>query len=159
MAAGDVLEHVRFPEDGSVAVVGAIIPVLQYLKRRGGIWWIIEQDPRVLKEDEMPHFVPFGDSEAVLPKADVLLVTGVTIVNHTLEAILEAARPGCEIAVMGPSASMLPEPFFTRGVRVMGGVLVKRADRLLDILAVGGSGYHFFGKAADQFTLIRNEAG
>jgi uncharacterized protein (DUF4213/DUF364 family) len=77
----------------------------------------------------------------------------VTLVNHTLEKILECARPGAEIAVMGPTASMLPEPMFERGVRVMGGVWVKNPDELLDVLASGGSGYHFLGKLADRIVI------
>ena len=67
---------------------------------------------------------------------------------------MAATRPGCDIAIMGPSASMLPDAFFKRGVRAMGGVQVTHADDLLEILAVGGLGYHFFGKAADQFTMV-----
>lgn len=67
---------------------------------------------------------------------------------------MAAARTGCDIAVMGPSASMLPDAFFKRGVRAMGGVPVTHTDDLLDILAVGGSGYHFFRKSADQITLV-----
>jgi uncharacterized protein (DUF4213/DUF364 family) len=149
----DALEAVRLPDDSAVAIIGAIVPVLRLLKRRGGTWWIIEQDPKTLREDELPHYVPEERSKEVLAKADVLIITGVTLVNHTLENILEYARPGAEIAVMGPTASMLPEPLFERGVRVVGGVWVKKPDELLDVLASGGSGYHFLDRLADRIVL------
>ena len=149
----DALEAVQLPDDSAVAVIGAIVPVLRLLKRRGGTWWIIEQDPKTLREDELPHYVPEEKSKEVLAKADVLIITGVTLVNHTLENILEYARPGAEIAVMGPTASMLPEPMFERGVRVVGGVWVKKPDELLDVLASGGSGYHFLDRLADRIVL------
>ena len=149
----DALEAVRLSDHSAVAVIGAIVPVLSLLKRRGGTWWIIEQDPKTLREDELPHYVPEESSKEVLAKADVLIITGVTLVNHTLEDILEYARPGAEIAIMGPTASMLPEPMFERGVRVMGGVWVKNPDQLLDVLASGGSGYHFLDRLADRIVL------
>ncbi len=149
----DALEAVRLPDDSAVAVIGAIVPVLRLLKRRGGTWWIIEQDPKTLREDEWPHYVPEERSSEVLAKADVLIITGVTLVNHTLENILEYARPGAEIALMGPTASMLPEPMFERGVRVVGGVWVKKPDELLDVLASGGSGYHFLDRLADRIVI------
>ena len=149
----DALEAVRLTDDSAVAVIGAIVPVLRLLKRRGGTWWIIEQDPKTLREDEWPHYVPEERSKEVLGKADVLIITGVTLVNHTLENILEYARPGAEIAVMGPTASMLPEPLFERGVRVVGGVWVKKPDELLDVLASGGSGYHFLERLADRIVI------
>jgi uncharacterized protein (DUF4213/DUF364 family) len=149
----DAFEAVQLPDDSSVAVIGAIVPVLRLLKRRGGPWWILEQDPKTLREDELPHYVPEESSEEVLAKADVLIITGVTLVNHTLENILESARPDAEIAVMGPTASMLPDPMFERGVRVVGGVWVRKPDELLDVLASGGSGYHFLDRLADKIVL------
>ncbi len=76
-----------------------------------------------------------------------------TLVNHTLEGLLRLARPGAEIAVMGPTASLLPDPLFARGVRVVGGVWVREPDRVLDILAAGGSGYHFLDSLAERIVL------
>ncbi len=84
------------------------------------------------------------------PIADVLFITGVTLVNHTLEGILRVARPEAEIAVIGPTASFIPDILFDRGVRVVGGVWVKKPDKLLDVLAAGGSGYHLFDQIAPR---------
>ncbi|NOY43867.1 MAG: DUF364 domain-containing protein [Deltaproteobacteria bacterium] len=151
----DAQDVILMPPEASVAVVGAFVPVLRRLKQRRGTWWVVEQDPRTLKPDELPHYVPAADARDVLARADVLVVTGVTLVNHTLEEILAAARPGAEIAVMGPTASMVPDPLFERGVRVVGGVWVRRADELLDVLAAGGSGYHFFDTLADRIVIQR----
>jgi len=142
-----------FLKEASVAVVGAIIPVIRRLKKRAGTWWIIEKDPRTFKGDEIPHFISSDRSEEVLGKADVLIVTGATIVNQTVEKLLECANVEAEIAVVGPTASMLPKPFFDRGVRLMGGVWVKNTDALLEILAAGGSGYHFFDTHVDRIVI------
>ena len=149
----DAVDAVRMPAESSVVVVGAVVPILRKLKARGGRWWVIEQDPQTLKGDEMNHFIPADQSAATISAADVLIVTGVTLVNHTLDPILQAARPDAEIAVIGPTASMLPDALFARGVRVVGGVWVKEPDQLLDVLAAGGSGYHFFDKLAPRMVI------
>jgi uncharacterized protein (DUF4213/DUF364 family) len=149
----DAQDAIRMPVETSVAVVGAFAPTLRALKRRGGTWWVIEQDSRTLRSDELPHYMPAQQSNEVISKADVLIITGVTLVNHTLEGILSAAKPGAEIAVMGPTASLLPEPLFERGVRVVGGVWVKKSDELLDVLAAGGSGFHFFNTLAPRIVI------
>ncbi len=99
------------------------------------------------------HFIPADQSEETIAAADVLIVTGVTLVNHTLEEILKVARQDAEIAVIGPTASMLPDALFARGVRVVGGVWVKKPDELLDVLAAGGSGYHFFDNLAPRIVI------
>ena len=153
----DAQDAVNMPAEKSVAVVGAFVPTLRALKNRGGTWWVIEQDPKTLKEDELDHFVAAERSTETIGEADVLIITGVTLVNHTLEGILHAARPDAEIAVMGPTASLLPEPMFERGVSIVGGVKVTRLDELLDLLAAGGSGYHFFDKLADRIVMIKEE--
>jgi uncharacterized protein (DUF4213/DUF364 family) len=149
----DAADVVRMPAESSVAVIGAFVPILRKLKTRGGRWWVIEQDPQTLKSNEMDHFVPYDQSEETISAADVLIITGVTLVNHTLEPILKAARPDAEIAVIGPTASMLPEALFARGARVVGGVWVKKPNELLNVLAAGGSGYHFFDKLAPRIVI------
>ncbi|HQP32408.1 MAG TPA: DUF364 domain-containing protein, partial [Deltaproteobacteria bacterium] len=90
-------------------------------------------------------------------QADLLIVTGTTLINGTLEGILESAKPGAEIVVVGPSVSMLPQALFRRGVTAIGGLVCTDADRLLDILSEGGSGYHFTGSSA-RLTVIRPHA-
>ena len=59
---------------------------------------------------------------------------------------------------MGPTASMLPEPFFERGVNIMGGVWVKKPDQLLDVLTAGGSGYHFRDTLADRIVVMNGKS-
>jgi len=151
----DAQDYIKIPPESSVAIFGAIIPILRMLKKRGGTWWIIEKDPQTLKDDELPHYVPWGQSEKIIKKADVLVITGVSLLNSSLDPILSLARAGVEIAVLGPTASMVPEPLFRRGVRVVGGVWVKRPDELLNVLASGGSGYHLFDDIAPRIVWER----
>ena len=151
----DALDAVRIPNESSIVVIGAFVPILRKLKGRGGKWWVIEQDSKTLRSDEMKHFIPSDQSEKTIAAADVLIVTGVTLVNHTLENILKVARQDAEIAVIGPTASMLPDALFARGVRVVGGVWVKKPDELLDVLAAGGSGYHFFDNIAPRIVIAK----
>jgi uncharacterized protein len=40
----------------------------------------------------------------------------------------------------------------------MGGIQVTAPDAFLDVLAEGGSGYHFFGKSAEKIVLVRRQA-
>ncbi|MCG8564829.1 MAG: DUF364 domain-containing protein [Desulfobacterales bacterium] len=152
----DAQELVEMPVDKSVAVVGAFVPTLHALKARGGTWWVVEQDPETLMAEEMDHYVPAAESMETIGRADVLVITGVTLINHTLEGILDAAKPGAEIAVMGPTASALPEVLFDRGVRIVGGVKVTDPDPLLQVIAAGGSGYHFLGRYAEMMTAVRD---
>ncbi|MDR1728317.1 MAG: DUF364 domain-containing protein [Acidobacteriota bacterium] len=151
----DALDEAVIGDDARVVVVGAIIPALRALKRRGKPFGILELDPSVLKEDELPWLVPPEQAADEVAQADMLVITGTTLINGTLEGLLRLRSPDAHVVVAGPTASGLPEAFFRRGVEVLGGVTVTEPDKVLDVVAEGGSGYHFFGKGAERTVMRR----
>ncbi len=136
-----------------VVVVGAFGPFLRELKRRGQQYLVLEQDPSTLKAEELPYYRRAEDAPLVVPEADVLLITGTTLLNDTLDQILAAARPDARKVVVGPTVGLMPEPYIRRGCNVLGTIRVTDADNFLDVLAEGGSGYHFFGRSAQKVVL------
>ena len=135
-------------------VVGALVPMLKKLIAANADFTVMEMDSRTLKGKELDHYLPPSEAAKCVPKADLMVITGVTVLNDTLPGLLELRKPGAEILVTGPTVSMLPEAFFKRGVTSLGGIVVTKADELLDLLCEGGSGYHFFGQSAEQ-TIVR----
>lgn len=149
----DAFDMAEIPQGSKTIVVGALVPMLKKLIRENRDFKVLEMDPSTLRPREMEHYAPASDAGLYVPEADTLVITGVTILNDTLPGILEYAKPGAEIIVTGPTASMLPDAFFKRGVTMMGGIAVTKPDELLDVIAEGGSGYHFFGKSAERLVL------
>ena len=139
----------------NVVVVGAFVPFLKSLKQARQRFTVLEMDPATLKPDELPYFRPADQADAVLPSADVVLITGTTLVNDTLEHLLALCRPAARVVVVGPTVGLLPDAFLRRGVDVLGGIRVTAPDAFLDVLAEGGSGYHFFGRSAEKVVLMR----
>ena len=135
-------------------VVGALVPMLKKLLAADADFTVMEVDRRTLKGKELDHYLPPSEASKCVPKADLMVITGVTVLNDTLPGLLELRKPGAEIIVTGPTVSMLPDAFFRRGVTSLGGIVVTKPDELLDLLCEGGSGYHFFGKYAEQ-TVVR----
>jgi uncharacterized protein len=138
-----------------VVVVGAFVPFLKALKRAGQSWTVLETDPATLKPDELAHFRPAADAPAVVPGADVLLITGTTLLNDTLAGLLALARPDARVVVVGPTVGLLPDVLLSHGADILGGIRVTDPDAFLDTLAEGGSGYHFFGRSAEKVVLVR----
>jgi uncharacterized protein (DUF4213/DUF364 family) len=136
-----------------VVVVGAFVPFLRELKRRGQPYQVLEQDPATLKSEEMPFYRHASQAGVVVPQADVLLITGSTLLNDTLDDILAAARPDACKVVVGPTVGLVPDPYIRRGCDILGSIAVTNADEFLDVLAEGGSGFHFFGRSAQKVVL------
>jgi uncharacterized protein len=151
----DAFDAAEIRAGEKVVVVGAFVPFLRELKRRGQAFLVLEQDSATLKADELPFFRPAAQAAEILPEADVVLITGATLVNNTLENLLALVRPETRVTIVGPTVGMLPDAFLARGADVLGCVKITDADAFLDLLAEGGSGYHFFGRSAQKLVLAR----
>ena len=151
----DAYDAARIRPGERVVVVGAFVPFLKALKAAGQDWTVLEQDRATLKPDELAHFRPAAEAEAVLPAADVVLITGTTLLNDTLAGLLGLARPDARVVVVGPTVGLLPDVLLARGADILGGIRVTDPEGFLDCLAEGGSGYHFFGRSAEKLVLRR----
>src|SRR6516162_7107254 len=154
----DAFDETDIRHGDRVVVVGAFVPFLKELKRRGQGFLVLEKDAATLKADELPFFRPAEQAAEILPNADVALITGSTLVNNTLEDLLALIRPEARVTVVGPTVGMLPDAFLARGADVLGCVRITDPDAFLELLAEGGSGYHFFGRSAQKLVLIRRPA-
>jgi len=154
---GDPVDQFPISPESHVVVIGALVPYIKMLREGGYSFNILERDSRTLKVDELPYFVPPERAKYAIATADLLIVTGVTVLNDSIDEILSQIRPGAQVIIVGPTASMLPDAFFRRGVHAIGSITVTDSDQLLDILAEGGSGYHFYGKSAERLVLTKTE--
>ena len=153
--SGDAFDALHIAPQDQVVLVGAFPPYLRELRRRAQPFRVLELDLSTLKAEELLFHVTPEQAPRVLANADVFITTGTTLVNGTLDGLLDWLRPGVQAAVVGPTATLVPGPFARRGVTVVGGTRVTAPDALLDVLAEGGSGYHFFGKSVERVTLCR----
>jgi uncharacterized protein (DUF4213/DUF364 family) len=154
----DAFDATEIGPGDKVVVVGAFVPFLRELKRRRQPFLVLEQDPVTLKPEELPFFRPANEAPTVVPDADVLLITGTTLINDTLEELLRLAKPTARVTMVGPTVSLLPDAFLRRGADILGTVRIAAPDEFLDILAEGGSGYHFLGRSAQKVVLVRRAA-
>ena len=155
LLGADAFDEIDVKKYRKSVVVGALVPIIRKLMQENADFHILEKDSRTLKEREMPYYLPPERAGECVPEADLLVITGVTILNDTLPGLLAMAKKDAEILVVGPTASMLPDCLFSKRVTMLGRIQVTKADELLDIISEGGSGYHFFGKYAERTVLRR----
>src|SRR5713226_5209690 len=155
LAGTDAFDASEFHEGDRVVLVGAFIPLLKELKRRRQPYLVLEQNPDALKPEEMPFYRPAELAPEIVPAADVLLITGATLLNDTLEDLLALARPDARVTVLGPTVGMLPDALLARGADVLGSVRIIQPDAFLDLLAEGGSAPHFLGRSAEKIVLAK----
>jgi len=150
----DAIEAIDFTRAKAITMVGAFVPFIRQLKALEKDFVVLEKEPRALKGDELRYFRPASERSQVLARSDVVILTGATIVNHTIDEILSFIPSSAQVVLAGPTASMVPTAFFRRGVNFLGGIRIIEAEKAMRILAEGGSGYHLFREAAQKILLI-----
>lgn len=125
-----------------LAVIGHF-PFTERIRDQLQKLWVLELDPR---EGDLPAAM----APEILPQADVVAITGATLINHTLEGILGLAR-GKKVLVMGPSTILSPV-LFDFGASALCGVQVTDPALAMGWLREGGS---FRGlPGVEQITLL-----
>jgi uncharacterized protein (DUF4213/DUF364 family) len=153
LRGADALDVAQARSDDRVALVGAFVPFIKKLNGQVSNLVVLEKNPQALKADEMYLYRPAEEAPDVLPKADVVIISGSAIVHRTLEYLLSLCTSAREVVVAGPTASMRPEPLFSRGVTVLGGISINDGDEMVRLVAEGGSGY-FFGGCAEKVVVV-----
>ncbi|HWQ66476.1 MAG TPA: DUF364 domain-containing protein [Methanospirillum sp.] len=151
----EILNGMNLQEVKKAVVVGALIPVIKTIKEHGIPYRIAELDIRTLKAEEIPFFVSQENFPGELATADLVIISGTTLINDTMESILGQCNPAATIMIIGPTATMLPESFFLRNVSMVAGNRVIDPDEILDVLVEGGSGYHFYGHSSQKIIIQR----
>ena len=74
----------------------------------------------------------------VLPQADVVALTGTSIMNHTFEGLMELIRRDAFVVALGPSTPLSPL-LFDYGVDAISGTLVTNVEAVLRTISQGAS--------------------
>lgn len=121
----------------------------------GNPFSIVEKTPQTLRPNEMKYFKPDSEMSSTLKKSDVVIATGTAIVNHTIDNILSLIAHGKRTAIIGPTASMIPDAFFKKGVNTMAGVRISNPDLMIKILKQGGSAYHLLKECSEKIAFLK----
>ena len=155
----DGLDSMEISPLETVCLVGAFTPYIRRFKTSGNQFFIIEKTPEALRPEEMKHYRPPSEAPQVLSECDVVIITGAAIVNHTVDELLHQTKPDSRVGIIGPTASMIPDGYFRKGVDIMGGVRITDSDLMLRIVGEGGSGYHLSNACGQRVVFVKNDGG
>lgn len=114
----------------SVALVGHF-PFVDRLRPRVGELTVLELNPR-------PGDLPGSAAKEVIPSADVVAITSMTLLNHTLDGLLELCSPQAHVIMLGPTTPLSPV-LFDYGIGLLCGSVVTAIDPVLRVVRQGGN--------------------
>ena len=119
--------------DDAIALVGLISPFVPVFRKKAKELFILERGAAREKGT-----LPDTACEEIIPKANIVIITGSALANGTLDRLLQLSSRARTIALVGPTASCLPEPLFERGVNYVGGIRINDADKAMQVISEGG---------------------
>ena len=121
--------------------------------------FVLEKNKEALPAEYKKFFVVADDYKTILPDSDIVIITGQTLVNNTIDYLLRAISPGAQVIVTGPSGSIIPDILFENGVSIIGASRITKPEILFDIVSDGGTGFHLFEYCARKISILKgNEA-
>ncbi len=126
--AEDVLT--RHGDGKRVAMIGRF-PFAERLRSNVGELVILEKDPG-------PDDLPAQAAYDVIPHVDVVAITSMTVINHTLDELINLCTPEAFVMLLGPSTPLSPL-LFERGIDVLSGAIVEEVDPVLRVVMQGGN--------------------
>jgi hypothetical protein len=131
----------------NVALVGHF-PFIPQLRKAAGRLWVIEQNP---SGDDYPA----DSAPDLIPKADIVALTGSALINHTLDGLLDLCRPDALVVVLGPSTPLSPV-MFEHGADIIAGSRVIDEPAVTKFVTQGASFQQMTG--VRKITCSRNNA-
>jgi uncharacterized protein (DUF4213/DUF364 family) len=126
--AGDLL--MEYGTGKNISVIGHF-PFTNDLRKIAENLWVIERQQRA-------GDYPEGDAERYLPQSDVIAISGTTLINHTLPAMLTLCPSGSIKMLLGPTTPMTPV-LFDHGIDIISGSVVTDTVTALRYISEGAN--------------------
>lgn len=151
----DTLKYIPLNNDLKVGMVGRIGPFINFLAKNSAGVTIVDDNP-VFSEGTLGKGVRLSRKIEDIEDADILIISGSTTTEHSLEAPLRTASNAVFKMVVGPTASWIPDVAFQLGVDAVSGMTFIDMGKAFRTIMEGG-GTRNFSKYAEKYTLTAEE--
>ncbi|MGQ9627596.1 MAG: Rossmann-like domain-containing protein [Anaerolineae bacterium] len=114
----------------TVAVVGHF-PFVPEIRKVASQCWVLEKSPG-------PGDLPATCAPEILPHADVVALTGTSLINRTFDELIALPRPDALVIMLGPTTPLSPV-LFDYGVDIISGALVVDEEAALRSISQGAT--------------------
>jgi uncharacterized protein len=128
----DTLALMNLSSRDHVAMVGFFRPLVPRIEKTGAQLTVLE------KNDALPDILSFKSRGNVLKTCTVAIITATSILNNTVETILNDLGNPRWVSILGPSTPVCREIFAGTPVTHVGGSVVMDRQRVMQIVSEGG---------------------
>jgi uncharacterized protein (DUF4213/DUF364 family) len=152
----DLLTQLNIDKGTKITVIGLMKPLIRKLSKITKSITLVENSIPVAAEfNEFKFRNKIDQLRNKDFSTDLLFCTGTSLINNTIERILELFRNKArKIILIGPSASMIPDILFENGVNIVGGMKILDSEAVIRVIQEGG-GTKSFKQYGKKYNLIK----
>ena len=150
----DPMELIDLSKKKQVCVVGAFLSYIKKVAESNSVLKIIELNENAVPEEYRRYFVPSHLSAEAISQTDVLIITGSSLANNTLDKLMEVVPEKAKVILVGPTSGLIPDVLFSRGVDIIGATRITDSDKMLELVAEGAAGFHLFNYCATKICIV-----
>lgn len=129
----NAIDTIDVKPNENFGMIGYFGPIIHQIKNMTENIYIFERNQGI-----GPDVLPEWAIDMYLPFCDVVVITGTTIINKTIDHILDKCQNAREVIILGPSTTLCPKVFKQYNVTMLAGSLVTNYKKALDIVSQGG---------------------
>lgn len=150
----DLMKYLDIKESSRVTFIGLIKPLIRKVNKITESITIVDRNTTLDQFKSCRVLNTIDDLSESALDTDIVFCTGTSLINNTLEQILELYRNRVQdFILIGPSAGLIPNILFEKGVTVVGGMKIRDIENTFKVIQEGG-GTKFFKEFGEKYNLI-----
>ena len=141
----------------TITLVGGFHSYIQKISETDSRLYVLELDENMLQGEMKRYYVPADEYARILPLSDIIIMTGLTLVNNTIDGLINSILPHSQVIVAGPSSSLLPDVLFENKVNIIGATRITDAYLAFEVASQAGGAHHLFRYCAEKICILNEK--
>ncbi|MFO8066962.1 MAG: DUF364 domain-containing protein [Bacteroidales bacterium] len=137
-----------------ITIVGAFNSYIRKISETNSILKVLEFNEDTFIDEHKHYYVPANEYKSLLPESDIIIITGLTLVNNTINGLLEVIPKESRVVLTGPSSSIVPDVLFKHNIDIIGATKIHDPEMLFKVAREAGTGYHLFKYCASKICIL-----
>jgi uncharacterized protein (DUF4213/DUF364 family) len=153
----DPIDLIDLSGQKTICIVGAFNSYIKRISTTANKLIVLELNENAFSDEHKKYYAPAHKAAAVFSESDIIIITGSTLANNTIDNLLKNIPVTAQIVVVGPTSSLIPDVLFKYNVDLIGSVKILDAEKMFTIISEGGAGYHLFNDGCAKKICLIND--
>ncbi len=153
----DPVDLLNLFENKTITIVGAFNTYISKISETKNKLYVLELNENAFFHEHKKYYEPAENAKKIIPKTDILIITGYTLVNNTLNELMNLIPESCKVVITGPTSSIIPDVLFEKGAHIVGSTRINDIEKCLRVVSEAGTGFHLFKYCATKICTLNEK--